>query len=66
LEAGQVGMKVARPARYGAYRVEQENTPRSLPHPLDLLRAVGFRQAVVLHKHGVFAALRGTNLWPRS
>jgi hypothetical protein len=64
LEAGQVAMKVARPARYALYRVEQENTPRSLPQQIDLLRAVGFRQAAVLHKHGVFAACGGTQEWP--
>jgi tRNA (cmo5U34)-methyltransferase len=61
-------------ARYGeylveqqdeAYRdkvfayVEQEDTPRSLPYQLDLLRAAGFRQVEVLHKNGVFAAFGG-------
>jgi tRNA (cmo5U34)-methyltransferase len=36
--------------------VEREDTPRSLEFQLDLLRRVGFRQSVVLHKHACFAA----------
>lgn len=36
--------------------VEREDTPRSLVFQLDLLRAVGFSRAVVLHAHGPFAA----------
>ena len=58
-------------ARYGdylaaqqdeAYRdrvfayVEKEDTPRSLIFQLDALRAAGFAQVEVLHKHGPFAA----------
>ena len=58
-------------ARYGDYLVEQggdayrakvfayveaEDTPRSLPYQLDLLRRSGFSQVEVLHKNGVFAA----------
>ncbi len=58
-------------ARYGdylaefknaAYRdqvlayIEQEDTPRSLPFQLDMLRLAGFRQMEVLHKHLCFAA----------
>jgi tRNA (cmo5U34)-methyltransferase len=46
----------------GAYRdhvfayVEREDTPKPLVFQLDLLRAVGFRQVDVLHKHNCFAA----------
>jgi tRNA (cmo5U34)-methyltransferase len=36
--------------------VEKEDTPRSLVFQLDLLRAVGFAQAEVLHKNSCFAA----------
>lgn len=36
--------------------VEKEDTPRSLAFQLDLLRAAGFAQVDVLHKHGPFAA----------
>jgi len=58
-------------ARYGDYLVEQggdayrdkvfayveaEDTPRSLPYQLDLLRRVGFSRLEVLHKNAVFAA----------
>lgn len=57
--------------RYGAYLeslkgaeyrdhvfdyVEFEDTPRSLPYQLDLLRRTGFRHVEVLHKHNCFAA----------
>jgi len=57
--------------RYGAYLeglkgptyrdevlayVEREDTPRPLMYQLDLLRAVGFSVAGVLHKHTCFAA----------
>jgi len=60
--------------RYGAYLtglrdeayrdhvfryIEREDTPRSLPFQLDLLRRVGFRQLDVLHKTSVFAAFGG-------
>ena len=34
----------------------KEDTPRSLPFQLDLLRATGFRRTEVLHKNGCFAA----------
>jgi tRNA (cmo5U34)-methyltransferase len=61
-------------ARYGdyltaqqdaAYRdrvfayVKKEDSPRSLVFQLDALRAAGFRQLEVLHKHGPFAAFGG-------
>jgi tRNA (cmo5U34)-methyltransferase len=61
-------------ARYGeylaalkgdAYRetvfayIEQEDTPRPLLFQLDQLRAAGFAQVEVLHKHSVFAAFGG-------
>lgn len=36
--------------------VEQEDTPRPLLFQLDLLRAVGFRDVEILHKHSCFAA----------
>lgn len=39
--------------------IEKEDTPRSLPFQLDLLRHVGFRQLDVLHKTSVFAAFGG-------
>ena len=57
--------------RYGAYLtslhdaayrdtvfayIEAEDSPRPLTYQLDLLRAVGFAQVDVLHKHGPFAA----------
>jgi tRNA (cmo5U34)-methyltransferase len=46
----------------GAYRdqvfayIAQEDSPRSLMFQLDLLRAVGFSEVEVLHKHSCFAA----------
>ncbi len=64
-------------ARYGdylsaqqddAYRdrvfayIEKEDTPRSLIFQLDLLRAAGFAQVEVLHKHGPFAAFGAIKL----
>lgn len=36
--------------------IEQEDTPRSLPYQLGLLRQVGFTATEVLHKHACFAA----------
>jgi tRNA (cmo5U34)-methyltransferase len=39
--------------------IEKEDTPRSLPFQLDLLRQVGFSQVDVLHKNGPFAAFGG-------
>jgi hypothetical protein len=39
--------------------VEKEDSPRSLAFQLDLLRAAGFAQVDVLHKHGPFAAFGG-------
>ena len=39
--------------------IAKEDSPRSLPFQLDLLRRVGFRQLDVLHKTSVFAAFGG-------
>ena len=39
--------------------IEREDSPRSLPYQLDLMRRVGFRQLDVLHKTSVFAAFGG-------
>lgn len=39
--------------------VEQEDTPRPLMFQIDLLRAVGFREVDILHKHLCFAAFGG-------
>lgn len=36
--------------------IEQEDTPRSLPFQLDLLRQVGFVQVDILHKNACYAA----------
>lgn len=36
--------------------IDREDTPRSLPYQMDLLRQVGFRQVEVLHKNSCFAA----------
>jgi tRNA (cmo5U34)-methyltransferase len=36
--------------------VEREDTPRSVPFQLDLLRSEGFAQVELLHKNGCFAA----------
>lgn len=36
--------------------IEREDTPRSLPFQVDLLRQVGFRRVAVLHKNMGFAA----------
>lgn len=36
--------------------IEREDTPRSLVEQLDLLKAVGFAEREVLHKHSCFAA----------
>ena len=33
-----------------------EDTPRSVPFQLDLLRSVGFRHVEILHKHSCYAA----------
>jgi tRNA (cmo5U34)-methyltransferase len=35
--------------------IEKEDSPRSLPFQLDLLRRVGFSQSDVLHRNGVYA-----------
>jgi len=37
-------------------RYESEDTPRTLSYQLDLLKKVGFRETMVLHKHFNFAA----------
>lgn len=37
-------------------QMEQEDSPRSIPFQLELLRAVGFTQIDVLHKNSCFAA----------
>ena len=42
--------------------IEKEDSPRSLPFQLDLLRRVGFRQLDVLHKTSVFAAFGGVKV----
>lgn len=39
--------------------VEKEDTPRSLPYQLELLRRSGFKQVEVLHKNNCFAAFGG-------
>lgn len=39
--------------------IEQEDTPRSLPFQLNLLREVGFAKIEVLHKNACFAAFGG-------
>jgi tRNA (cmo5U34)-methyltransferase len=39
--------------------VEQEDSPKSLPFQLDLLRSVGFSQVEILHKNNCFAAFGG-------
>ena len=39
--------------------IEKEDTPRSLPYQLELLRQVGFSRVDVLHKNGPFAAFGG-------
>ena len=39
--------------------IEREDTPRPLVEQLDLLRAVGFAEVDVLHKHACFAAFGG-------
>jgi tRNA (cmo5U34)-methyltransferase len=36
--------------------VEKEDTPKSLPFQMELLKRVGFREVEVLHKNSVFAA----------
>ena len=36
--------------------IEKEDSPRSLPFQLDLLRQVGFKDVEVLHKNVCFAA----------
>jgi tRNA (cmo5U34)-methyltransferase len=51
-----VGLKGAAYCDHVFAYIEQEDTPRSLPYQLDLLRAVGFRQVEVLHVNGPFAA----------
>jgi len=68
---GHAAVQRAMWKRYGAYLeqlggaqyrekvfayIEQEDTPRPLSYQLDLLKAVGFREAEVLHKNGCFAA----------
>lgn len=60
--------------RYGAYLadlggpeyrervfayIEAEDTPRSIPYQLDLLREVGFDPVEVVHKNGPFAVFGG-------
>jgi tRNA (cmo5U34)-methyltransferase len=37
-------------------RILEEDTPRSVPFQLDLLRDVGFREIELLHKHSCYAA----------
>jgi len=37
-------------------RYENEDTPRTLSYQLDLMKRVGFRETIVLHKHFNFAA----------
>lgn len=37
-------------------RILAEDTPRSVPYQLDLLRAVGFREVELLHKNSCYAA----------
>jgi tRNA (cmo5U34)-methyltransferase len=37
-------------------RIIKEDTPRSVPFQLDLLRAVGFREVEILHKNSCYAA----------
>ena len=37
-------------------RILAEDTPRSVPYQLDLLRAVGFREVELLHKNACYAA----------
>ena len=37
-------------------RIIAEDTPRSVPFQLDLLRAVGFREVELLHKNSCYAA----------
>jgi len=37
-------------------RYESEDTPRTLSYQLDLMKQVGFRETIVLHKHFNFAA----------
>jgi tRNA (cmo5U34)-methyltransferase len=39
--------------------VDQEDSPRSLPYQLELMRRVGFREVEVLHKNSCFAAFGG-------
>jgi tRNA (cmo5U34)-methyltransferase len=39
--------------------IDMEDTPRPLMYQLDLMRAVGFRETDVLHKHTCFAAFGG-------
>jgi tRNA (cmo5U34)-methyltransferase len=39
--------------------IEKEDTPRSLPYQLDLMRRVGFARVDVLHKRLCFAAFGG-------
>ncbi len=61
-------------ARYGdylvqlggeAYRdkvlayIDREDSPRSLPYQLDLLKAAGFARYDVLHRHSLFACYFG-------
>jgi tRNA (cmo5U34)-methyltransferase len=40
-------------------RILEEDTPRSVPYQLDLLRAVGFTGIELLHKNACFAAFGG-------
>jgi tRNA (cmo5U34)-methyltransferase len=37
-------------------RINAEDTPRSVPYQLDLLRAVGFREVEILHMNSCYAA----------
>jgi len=37
-------------------RYKTEDTPRTLSYQLDLMKKVGFKETIVLHKHFNFAA----------
>jgi tRNA (cmo5U34)-methyltransferase len=39
--------------------IEQEDSPRSLPYQLELMKKVGFQQTEILHKNSCFAAYGG-------
>ena len=40
-------------------RIIAEDTPRSVPYQLELLRAVGFQEVELLHKNSCYAAFGG-------